>query len=103
MSSNISKQYSTSAVINCKISWVPFGFQAYMETTYCQKKKKKKKKKERKKANRLKSKTYMYIGLMDTNPPCHLTAKYSCTRLLLNLSGHMESKYGVATASRGLQ
>jgi hypothetical protein len=39
MSSSISKQYSTTTIINCKISWVPFEFQAYMETAYCQKRK----------------------------------------------------------------
>jgi hypothetical protein len=32
------KQYSTTTIINCKISWVPFRFQAYMEAAYCQKK-----------------------------------------------------------------
>jgi hypothetical protein len=39
MSSSVSKQYSTTTIINCKIYWVPFGFQAYMETAYCQKRK----------------------------------------------------------------
>jgi hypothetical protein len=49
MSISISKQYSTTTIINCKISWVPFGFQAYMEAAYCQKKK----------ANTLKSKRHI--------------------------------------------
>jgi hypothetical protein len=49
MYSSISKQYSTTTIINSKISWVPFGFQAYMKTAYCQKKK----------TNRLKSKRHI--------------------------------------------
>jgi hypothetical protein len=37
VSSSISKQYSTTKIIDCKIYWVQFGFQAYMEAAFSKK------------------------------------------------------------------
>jgi hypothetical protein len=68
-----------------------------MEAAYCQKKERKK---ERKQIDFKVKDLYWIIGHKSI---MSLDSKVLLYKAILNLSGHMESNYGVAPASRALQ